>query len=178
METNRPPEVRLRDPLSEVTRKERRSLLVASIIGIAIAKSGLIPSKISALGIEFGQTDQRSLLMVMAFVTLYFLAAFIFYAASDLIAWRLAIYYSMRQGAEEDIQQRRKENGDLRHSVPSEKEAVAKEFIKKIGTQYNIFFSLSRPISFLRAVFEFILPLAVGIYAVVILFLTKAPNAP
>jgi hypothetical protein len=45
-----PSEVRIQDPLSDVTRAERKTLLGLSAVGIVIAKSGLVPSKISALG--------------------------------------------------------------------------------------------------------------------------------
>lgn len=75
------------DPLSEVTRKERRLLLGMSTIGIAIVRTGLLPTKISALGIEFGAADQRSLLNILAVITAYFLVAFVVYAASDWVAW-------------------------------------------------------------------------------------------
>jgi hypothetical protein len=43
----KPPEVRVRDPLSEVTRKERRILLGTSALGIIVAKVGLVPTKIT-----------------------------------------------------------------------------------------------------------------------------------
>jgi hypothetical protein len=49
-----PEQIRLRDPLAEVTRRERRLLLGASIIGLTVAKTGLVPTKISALGVESG----------------------------------------------------------------------------------------------------------------------------
>ena len=71
--THTPLEIQLRDPLSKETRLERRNLLGASAIGIVIVKTGLVPSKISALGIEFSQTDQRSLLLAIAAVISYFL---------------------------------------------------------------------------------------------------------
>lgn len=84
-------QTRLRDALSDVTRKERRHLLGISLLGVVLKKTGLVPSKISGLGIEFQNTDQRALLFIVAFVILYFLFAFIIYAFSDFLAWRLAI---------------------------------------------------------------------------------------
>jgi hypothetical protein len=65
MEKAKPSEIRLRDPLGEVARKERRALLGVSAVGIVIVKSGLVPSKVTALGIKFNQTDQRSLLVAL-----------------------------------------------------------------------------------------------------------------
>ena len=65
-----PSDIRLRDPLSEVTRNERKILLGASAIVIIIERTGLVPSKIAALEIEFTQTDQRSLLAAIAAIIL------------------------------------------------------------------------------------------------------------
>ncbi len=45
-----PPDEKLFDPLSEVTRKERRALMVISLMNIFIIKTESIPSQISALG--------------------------------------------------------------------------------------------------------------------------------
>lgn len=87
-------QVLLKDPLSEETRKERRNLLGVSTLGIVMVKSGLIPSKISALGIEFSQADQTVLLYALAVITIYFLLAFIFYALSDFMNYRVETYIS------------------------------------------------------------------------------------
>jgi hypothetical protein len=88
---NSPPlDVLVQDPLGDVTRKERRLLLGVSVLGVALVKTGLVPSKITALGIEFGKTDQRALMTIFGLVTLYFLVAFVIYGASDFIAWRSA----------------------------------------------------------------------------------------
>jgi len=45
------------DPLSEVTRRERRALLGVSALSIAMSITHLIPTKISALGVEFPPTE-------------------------------------------------------------------------------------------------------------------------
>jgi hypothetical protein len=62
-----------------------------SAIGIVIARGGLVPSKITALGIEFGESDQRALLRMLAAVVLYFLFAFVIYATSDFVIWRTTL---------------------------------------------------------------------------------------
>src|SRR3972149_1614277 len=84
-------EIRVRDPLSEVTRKERRSLLGVSTIGIIMVKTGLIPEKITAFGVKFSKTDQKSLLFIVAFIIVYFLISFVIYAWSDFVSWRIAV---------------------------------------------------------------------------------------
>jgi hypothetical protein len=73
-------EISYRYPFGEVARKERRSLLAASGMGILIVKTGLLPTKIVALGIEFTETDQKALLAAIATVVAYFLAEFLLYA--------------------------------------------------------------------------------------------------
>jgi hypothetical protein len=79
-------EVLVRDPLSAVTRKERLYLLAVSMIGIAMVRTGLVPSKIATFGIELDKPNRSALLFLLALVTIYFLVAFILYAASDWTA--------------------------------------------------------------------------------------------
>ena len=157
----RPSEVRLRDPLSDVTRKERRTLLGVSALGIVIVKSGLVPSKISALGIEFNQADQQALLRALAAVTVYFLAAFFIYGTSDLVAWRMAFYSALRDWAR------------ARSLLKEEEARAEREAFDRIREQEGrglIFWSgMAGPMTVIRAVFEFIVPMVIGLYAVVIL---------
>lgn len=54
-----PAEILVADPLESVTRRERKTLLGLCAIGIAIVHMELVPTKISALGIEFSKTDQQ-----------------------------------------------------------------------------------------------------------------------
>jgi hypothetical protein len=76
-------EVLVGDPLSEVTRKTRLYLLAVSLIGVAMVTTGLVPTKIATFGIELEQPNRSALLILIALVNLYFLAAFIIYAVSD-----------------------------------------------------------------------------------------------
>ena len=85
-------DVPLQDPLRDVTRKERRALLGVSTVAIAVAKTGLLPTEIVALGVKFSPADRAGLVSVAAFVVLYFMVAFILYAAVDFLAWRWAYH--------------------------------------------------------------------------------------
>jgi len=78
----------LKDPLTSLSRKTRRNLLIASLITILIVWMGLIPKKITFLGIEFTNTNQSSILYVLGFVVIYFCIAFYIYGKSDLRAWK------------------------------------------------------------------------------------------
>jgi hypothetical protein len=78
---------RLREPISEDTRKIRRELLIASMIGIVIAYADLVPTKIEALGINLTPANQASFRYVIAGVILYLTVAFLIYVSSEIIAW-------------------------------------------------------------------------------------------
>jgi uncharacterized membrane protein YeaQ/YmgE (transglycosylase-associated protein family) len=79
------------DPLKPVTRQQRLYLLAVSMIGIAIVRTGLVPSKIATFGIELNKPNRSALLFLLALVTIYFLASFIIYAASDYLTRREAL---------------------------------------------------------------------------------------
>ncbi|TMQ67753.1 MAG: hypothetical protein E6K78_03750 [Candidatus Eisenbacteria bacterium] len=56
------PPLRYDDPLHEVTRQERRSLLVVRFIALLISRAGLLLAKIEGFGLEFPALDPRWLL--------------------------------------------------------------------------------------------------------------------
>jgi len=105
------------DPLSEVTRTERKSLLTACVIGLAISVGGLVPERIDTFGIEVSAAQEQSLLQVLAGVITYYLIGFSIYAWSDLKRREsLAALARTRlrptmQNAMEDFERARKEFG-------------------------------------------------------------------
>ncbi len=72
------------DPLSEVTRRERRALLGSCVVGFAISAGGLVPESIEAFGITVTPQQEQSLLYILTGVIGYFLATFAIYARADL----------------------------------------------------------------------------------------------
>lgn len=156
---------RLRDALSDVTRKERRFLLGTSLLGIAVTKTGLVPSKISALGIELQGADQRALLAIVAFVISYFLVAFIVYATSDYLAWRLSI---SRQAIKKTLSSY-EEHLQGFFPQPGTIEGELEELKAELHKKLRIYFKLVTPTSIVRALFDFGLPIAVGGYALILL---------
>ena len=68
---------RVSDPLSEVTRKERRLLLGVSVLAFFMVKAGAVPTKISALGIEFQQADQKLFWFVLSVIVAYLTIVFV-----------------------------------------------------------------------------------------------------
>ena len=73
-----------KDPLSELTRKARRNLLLTGFISIVVAKAHLVPKKIAVLGLEFSDPQQEVFLYTLAGLMIYFLAQFSAYLLSDV----------------------------------------------------------------------------------------------
>lgn len=84
-------DTRVLDPLSEVTRRERKALLLVSLMALAISVGGLVPSEIQALGITLSQAERDSILVLISLSILYLLAGFWIYTLADLRSRDLAI---------------------------------------------------------------------------------------
>lgn len=144
-------EVAVRDPLTAVTRKERLYLLAVSMIGVAMVRTGLVPTKVATFGIELDQPNRSSLLLLLALVTVYFLIAFIIYAAADFVARREALKAARR---------RRRLLHEYGHRVPDDEPMYISprmEVVAILGP---------RMVAWLRLTFEFLLPVCVGVYAI------------
>lgn len=74
--------------LSDITRKERKALLGTSVLSITLALTGLVPTKITALGIEIAQSNQGWLFVILVLIVVYFLNTFIVYGSVDYLVWR------------------------------------------------------------------------------------------
>ena len=163
-------EIRVSDPLSKTTRGARRSLLGISAISIAIVKSGIIPTKISALGIEFSETNRSAILLLLAGIIIYYLIEFLIYAASDLIAWHLSIRSTTLKQWDE-IKARIEKEG---HEKFTEDKSARDAFMMSLDLlpgKFSIKFLY--PISYLRTTFEFFVPVIIAFYAIGNLFSTK-----
>lgn len=156
---------RLRDALSNVTRRERQFLLGISLLGIALIKAGLVPSKISGLGIEFQSANQQALLWIVAIVIGYFLVAFVIYAASDYLAWRIAISKQFIESAVSSYE------SDIRglFPQPGTTDENIQEFKHDLHKKFRFYFKLITTTSIVRALFDFGLPIAVGCYALLLI---------
>lgn len=158
----------LADPLSEVTRKERRMLLGVSMLGITLVYMGIIPKKITALGIEFAETNQQSLLTIYAIVVLYFVVAFLIYAITDFLSWRRAI---LEQSVAHDIAEQH---------LPEDPNMYDDRDIMHVRQLVDGRFIVTaiRPVSVARAIFEFLLPLMVGCYSIYVLLTGQIATPP
>lgn len=73
-----------KDPLSDLTRKARRNLLLTGFVSIVVAKAHLVPKKIALLGIEFSEPQQDIFFYTLAGLMVYFIAQFSAYLLSDV----------------------------------------------------------------------------------------------
>jgi Ca2+/Na+ antiporter len=132
------------------------------MLSVFFVKAGILPTKVSALGIELQATEQSAFLSLMALGLFYFTVAFLIYAMSDFIVWRNAVtkeyvaWYS-KMMSEIDAAPR----GNSNHEVEIET-IRAYERNRKWS-------NLTKPVSIARGLFEFALPLFVAAYSIYIL---------
>lgn len=167
MEYSEQPNIILKDPLSPISRKTRRNLLVSSVIAIFIVYTGLIPTKISTLGVEFSNADQSSLLIVLGFIVIYFIIAFYLSGIADYRIWKqLSIkknHYLKTKGR----------IGEIEELLIYENEMDAEDKFKLVKEKGNLKkylpqYRKDRIIGFIRSLgFEVILPFIIGTVAVV-----------
>ncbi len=145
------------DPLSEVSRKQRKALLGLSLVSVAMVYAELVPTSISAIGVTVEDVDQVALLRVFAISVVYFLVAFTTYAYSDFVAWRINLSDATLELARifDEIEERGgPEDAEHSHQVSSE-----------LRKRYFWYTAASRG-SVARALFEFAVPIVFGAIAV------------
>ncbi|WP_448871427.1 hypothetical protein [Desulfobulbus propionicus] len=146
----------LKDPLSEVSRKERRALLGISLLSIMVVNIGLIPTKISALGIDLKPEDQYAFRIILALVLVYYIIAFTLYGLSDFFAWRIAFNTSFpTPPKEEDI----KMYQSIIDNNNDGEEVSERSWFGSLPSRYAHFLSK------FRIFFEVFLPVLIGVCA-------------
>jgi hypothetical protein len=85
------PEKGYEDPLSQVSRSERRNLLISDVTLVALVWGSLVPTKIAALGIDLIPSERYSLIIIVFAISFYFLLAFWCYARVDERVWMIAL---------------------------------------------------------------------------------------
>ncbi|MBE3659218.1 hypothetical protein BOO92_21435 [Vibrio navarrensis] len=145
---------RLKEPLTETTRKTRRNLLAAAVTGIVIVQVGLVPKKISAFGIEFSEANQESLLQLVSAVILFYAITFIVYVLSELTAWNIAL-----KSEEFEFIMNQKEN--IRDYIGEGRRDMFFDQINRLRLTAN-------PVFLLRLVVEVLLPLILSGWAIIL----------
>lgn len=152
--------VLIKDPLSEVTRRERKTFLGVSILAIAVIKANLIPNKIAAFGIEIDHVNHQALVTLLTAVVVYFLLVFIAYAYSDFLGWRIAFWEASRTRSIE----REKIEKAVAEGADDDSPVVAECYRRQLALSEKAI-----PTSALRAFLDFLLPIIVGIAAILVL---------
>jgi hypothetical protein len=151
------------------------------MVGIPILKTGLVPTKNTALGIEFGEDDQQTFLFLLGLVVVYFLAAFLIYAASDFLAW-WEVYRVARAEIEEpemklyeELAKKRDEIRRASGETPGPHGEMPERISEELEAAIPFLTSLDRTrrtglvFASIRALFEYLLRILVGAYAAYIL---------
>lgn len=156
-----PAHVLLGDPLTEVTRKERRSLLGVSTVGLAVALTGLTPEAIPAAGLEFSSLEQVAFQWLLIAVICYYAVAFITYGGSDYLAWRIRY-----RRAQQDVAEESRKSSEVTDGLrPPKNHLVRRTSFYKMAMEFV------RPMSVARALVDFLLPLIVAFAAALALVL-------
>ena len=169
--------IRVADPLSAHTRSLRKSLLIASAVAIFISATGLVPSKISALGVEFSQTNRGSMLFVLGVIVGFMLLSFAVAAAADFAAWRMSF---SAKAWEEEFQGYDAARRSIfeNHSLTVEQKEGLEELERRLGAmwrnaghvdRYTLLGRIVGPISWARGIVEFASPLIAGVAALFLL---------
>jgi hypothetical protein len=91
------------DFLTDRTHQERLLLLVWCGIALLITRAGFIPTKITALGIDYNACHQQALRAVILSVLGYFLLAFVVHAIADTYRWKKNIQLAKQAGAKKGM---------------------------------------------------------------------------
>ena len=154
---------RLREPLNETTRKVRRNLMAVSVIGVVLTKVGLVPSKISAFGVEFSSSNQKALMTLLAVAIIYFAVSFIVYVYSELTAWKIVI-------ASKEIEEIKEESKSTSHKLYGyDEDDKFRDHIRKV-------YSLSKPTFYTRLAIELVAPLIFAVYSFLSLVNVEIPR--
>lgn len=155
----------LGDPMSETTRRERRSLLLVSFVGVAMTMTGLIPTQISSLGLEFGVKHPRAVSWLLLFIVFYLLCAFVLYGYADYRSWQARVRAARTSAIDRlagEIWEQDKDDFEIGRTntqpeatSDEERDAMAAERIDRAHRR-------NRGWASVRALFEFVFPTILG----------------
>ncbi len=151
--------------LSESSRKERRALLGFSALAFTIGQCGLVPQKISALGVEISAAQQSNLKWVLFGLVAYFLVALALYSLQDWLAWRGKIHEGlsadMKASYEDDAVTKGRTTAPNQFYTPGAKRW--NEHWKELPVLHPIKYSYR--LCQVRLLFEIVIPLLIGVFA-------------
>jgi hypothetical protein len=160
------------DPLTEVTRRERKGLLTASGVGLVLSAGGLVPQQIEAVGLTITPQEQ-SLLYIIGGIIGYFLVAFSVYAWADLKRREtraLLLRERVRPVVDEAMTAYKKTDAQLKRGKPSDVEGVLKDptFLRVAALSEHAKFSQRvQRVAAIRIIVDIYLPVVVGVTSMI-----------
>jgi hypothetical protein len=151
------------EPLSELSRKERKMLLLMSVIAIAVSKAGLAPTKIVGFGIEFSNINRTAILALLFGAVLYFWVTFIYCALPDFYSWRLR-YNKYRYDCENEHARLEEEYGPD-YDVPAGPQPEPSVAFKKGWERYKQSHTRFKQVVLTKLTLDMAIPILVGIGA-------------
>jgi hypothetical protein len=148
-----------------------------------MAHTGILPTQIDALGVQFSTGEQRAVLYSAMFLIGYFLFGFATYAAADWVSWRKAL---LDEQANRMVELRIRESE--KHRLPAASavmftgeqprspsagtlKAEAAEYVEhQLMNERRRLGVVGRPAVIARSIFDFVVPFLVGGYALFALY--------
>lgn len=162
------------DPLSVVSRGERKVLLILALVTIAVAKGGLVPSEVPALGITLQPAERLSLLYLFIAILAFYLIGFSLYGRADPKR-RKAVLASKRSGMRETVEELMRIASQERPNDPEDEKRWYTE-IGEASDAIGLVTDIDR-FSRLRIIFDVYAPLIIGSVAL-LLALHETRNYP
>jgi len=134
---------------------------MASFVGFLISTAGLVPTKLSAFGIDLSAPQQSAFTVAVAMVIAYFFAAFVAYAVPDFLVWRKKY---------QDYLEQVEINGrDWTHE-----DQLAHDDINYTLPNIRWLYRSSPFVAYLRLLFDYALPVLFAAYSIYTLLRPKA----
>jgi predicted MFS family arabinose efflux permease len=131
-----------------------------SILAIAVIKANLIPNRLTAFGVEIDHVKHQELVMVLTAIVLYFLLVFVAYAYSDFLGWRIAFWEARRASAVAGAEAQKAMDEGADENSPEVSECYRRQ---------RALSEKAIPTSAVRAILDFLLPVLVGVAALMVL---------
>jgi hypothetical protein len=166
-------------PLSDQSRAQHRNLLLAGAVGILIAQLSLVPTRISALGVDLEASDRHGIRIALMVAIAYFLVTFVASAIADAAAWRerhveararelsnLANIAKFNEYIDEILPQLQSDPG--RTTQTWERFAEFQDQLLD-GQRRKTLYRLLVPVDLMRAFIDFVVPVGAGLAAIICL---------
>lgn len=146
-----------RPSLKPSIEKERKALLIVSAVGLAVAWAHFFPEGFEILGIKSGKLKPEGFTKMLVLIISYFLISFCAHAVIDWKSWKWKI--SSSEKAYETLSELNENSSNQKNIISTSIRAI---FVNKI--------------IFSKIIFDLVLPIAVGGYALNKLMLSKPPT--